>query len=79
MVIIRINDAAVRNITAVNAIISSVSFLLETLRISFSRVLICDKKTKNPIFFFQLLYIKSSLAQHSVTPVSLKATAMFNC
>jgi len=31
-----LNDAAVRNIAAVNAIVSSVSFLLETLRISFS-------------------------------------------
>lgn len=30
-------------------------------------------------FFFVFAYIKSSLARHPVTPVSLKATATFSC
>lgn len=78
-------DAAARNIAAVGAVISSASFLLEIPRISFSSRWICDKKTKNLLFggfvclfVFHLLYLKSALAQHSVTPLSLRATATFS-
>lgn len=53
-VVTHINDAAVRNIAAVTAMISSNSFL-ETPT-STSKVLICDKKTRNLIRFFHLLY-----------------------
>lgn len=47
------------------------SFLLRT---SSSRVLICNKKTKT-LTLFCICFVQLSLAQHPVTPVSLKATA----
>lgn len=44
------------------------------LRASSSRALICDKNTKK-LTLFCICFVQSSLAQHPVTTVSLKATA----